>query len=85
MVFTERIETVKFLQTHLAAKLGLADNAVAILRAQLPDTQIQQTVEDFWQDQLPVRLLIVLRRRLRKASTCISSRTGWSTSTSRGR
>lgn len=58
VVFTERIETLKFLQTHLAAKLGLAENAVAILHGQLPDTQIQQTVEDFGRTNSPVRLLI---------------------------
>jgi len=58
VVFTERIETLKFLQTHLAARLGLADNAVAILHGQLPDTQIQQTVEDFGKTNSPVRLLI---------------------------
>lgn len=58
VVFTERIETLKFLQTHLAARLGLADNAVAILHGQLPDTQIQQTVEDFGKTSSPVRLLI---------------------------
>jgi superfamily II DNA or RNA helicase len=58
VVFTERIETLKFLQTHLAARLGLANNAVAILHGQLPDTQIQQTVEDFGKTNSPVRLLI---------------------------
>lgn len=58
VVFTERIETLKFLQTHLAARLGLTDNAVAILHGQLPDTQIQQTVEDFGKTSSPVRLLI---------------------------
>lgn len=58
VVFTERIETLKFLQTHLAARLGLAENAVAILHGQLPDTQIQQTVEDFGKTHSPLRLLI---------------------------
>jgi len=58
VVFTERIETLKFLQTHLASALGLAENAVAILHGQLPDTQIQQTVEDFGRTNSPLRLLI---------------------------
>lgn len=58
VVFTERIETLKFLQTHLAAKLGLPDKAVAVLHGQLPDTQIQQTVEEFGKTHSPLRLLI---------------------------
>ncbi|MBZ0087190.1 MAG: DEAD/DEAH box helicase [Thermomonas sp.] len=58
VVFTERIETLKFLQTHLATRLGLPDNAVAILHGQLPDTQIQHTVEDFGKTNSPLRLLI---------------------------
>lgn len=58
VVFTERIETLKFLREHLARKLGLKDNAVAILHGQLPDTEIQKTVEDFGRTLSPLRLLI---------------------------
>ena len=58
VVFTERIETLKFLREQLAKKLGLKDNAVAILHGQLPDTEIQKTVEDFGRTLSPLRLLI---------------------------
>lgn len=58
VIFTERIETLKFLREHLAKKLGLKDNAVAILHGQLPDTDIQKTVEDFGRTLSPLRLLI---------------------------
>jgi len=58
VIFTERIETLKFLHAELPARLGLADRQVAILHGQLPDTQIQQTVESFGQSQSPLRLLI---------------------------
>lgn len=58
VVFTERIETLKFLREHLAKKLGLKDNAVAILHGQLPDTEITKTVEDFGKTLSPLRLLI---------------------------
>lgn len=58
VVFTERIETLKFLQMHLPARLGLRENAVAILHGQLPDTEVQQTVEDFGRTHSPLRLLI---------------------------
>lgn len=58
VVFTERIETLKFLQIHLGAKLGLKDTAVAILHGQLSDTQIQDTVEAFGKSHSTLRLLI---------------------------
>jgi len=58
VIFTERIETLKFLREHLARKLGLKENAVAILHGQLPDTEIQKTVEDFGKTLSPLRLLI---------------------------
>jgi len=58
VLFTERIETLKFLQQHLPVALGLKDNAVAILHGQLPDQDIQQTVEDFGRTHSPLRLLI---------------------------
>ncbi|TIC80326.1 DEAD/DEAH box helicase [Crenobacter intestini] len=58
VIFTERIETLKFLQRELPAALGLRDDAVAILHGQLPDLEIQQTVEDFGKSHSPLRLLI---------------------------
>lgn len=58
VLFTERIETLKFLQQHLPAALGLKADAVAILHGQLPDQDIQQTVEDFSRSHSPLRLLI---------------------------
>ena len=58
VLFTERIETLKFLQQHLPAALGLKADAVAILHGQLPDQDIQQTVEDFGRSHSPLRLLI---------------------------
>jgi superfamily II DNA or RNA helicase len=58
VVFTERIETLKFLQNHLPRRLGLAESAVAILHGQLPDKQIADTVEDFGKEHSKSRLLI---------------------------
>ncbi len=58
VIFTERIETLKFLQAELPAALGLPAGAVAILHGQLPDQDIQQTVEDFGKTHSPLRLLI---------------------------
>ncbi|RRW40025.1 DEAD/DEAH box helicase [Pseudomonas luteola] len=58
VIFTERVETLKFLQHELPKVLGLKDNAVAILHGQLPDQEIQQTVEDFGKTHSPLRMLI---------------------------
>jgi superfamily II DNA or RNA helicase len=58
VLFTERIETLKFLQTELPKALGLAGDAVAILHGQLPDGDIQDTVENFGKTHSPLRLLI---------------------------
>lgn len=58
VVFTERIETLKFLEKHLPRRLGLAASAVAILHGQIPDHEIQATVEDFGKTNSKLRLLI---------------------------
>ncbi|QEY64978.1 DEAD/DEAH box helicase [Metapseudomonas lalkuanensis] len=58
VIFTERVETLKFLQQELPKALGLKNETVAILHGQLPDQEIQQTVEDFGKTHSPLRLLI---------------------------
>jgi superfamily II DNA or RNA helicase len=58
VVFTERIETLRFLREHLARRLGLAESAVAILHGQLSDMEIQATVEEFGKTKSKLRLLI---------------------------
>lgn len=58
VLFTERIETLKFLREELPAALGLRDNAVGILHGQLSDIEIQETVENFGKTNSPLRLLI---------------------------
>lgn len=58
VLFTERIETLKFLRDTLPAQLGLRKDQVAILHGQLADTEINQTVEAFGKAHSPLRLLI---------------------------
>lgn len=58
VVFTERIETLKFLHEHLPLRLGLTESAVATLDGQVPDTDIQEIVEDFGKTNSRLRLLI---------------------------
>lgn len=58
VIFTERIETLKFLERELPGRLGLRPSAVAILHGQLSDAQLPEIVEDFGRTASPLRLLI---------------------------
>ena len=58
VIFTERIETLRFLQEHLQADLKLKDNQIEVLYGSLSDTDQQRIVEDFGQENKQVRLLI---------------------------
>lgn len=58
VLFTERIETLKFLQAELPKALGMQADAVAVLHGQLSDIEIQETVENFGKTHSPLRLLI---------------------------
>lgn len=58
VIFTERIETLNFLQQHLKIDLKLKDNQIEVLHGTLPDTEQQRIVEDFGQENTPVRVLV---------------------------
>ena len=58
VIFTERIETLKFLQNNLPRDIGLKDTAVAVLYGTMSDVEQQQVVEDFGKEESPIRLLI---------------------------
>lgn len=58
VIFTERIETLRFLQEHLPALLKLKANQVEILHGSLSDIEQQRIVEDFGKEESPIRLLI---------------------------
>ena len=58
VIFTERIETLKFLHEHLQKDLGLSPEQIAKLHGSLPDTEQQDVVENFGRDESPIRLLM---------------------------
>jgi len=58
VIFTERIETLKYLAQRLKADLDLADKHVATIHGGLPDNEITATVESFGQETSPIRLLL---------------------------
>ena len=58
VIFTERIETLKFLQTHLPQDIGLKEAAVAVLYGSMGDIEQQRIVEEFGKEESPIRLLL---------------------------
>jgi superfamily II DNA or RNA helicase len=58
VIFTERIETLRFLQQHLQKDLKLHANQIGVLYGTLPDVDQQRMVEDFGKEGSPVRILI---------------------------
>ena len=58
VIFSERIETLRFLSDHLRRDLGLKDDQLALLHGGLSDTEQQQIVDDFGNRSAPVRLLL---------------------------
>lgn len=58
VLFSERIETLKWLQEHLGQDLGLKPAQVALLHGGLSDTDQQAIVEDFGKTKSKVRLLL---------------------------
>ncbi len=58
VIFTERIDTLKFLQSHLALALKLKENQISILHGGLSDVEQQNAVEAFGSADNQVRLMI---------------------------
>lgn len=58
VVFTERIETLRFLRQNLPDDLGMNGNAVQILHGSMSDSDQQSVVKEFGKDSSRVRLLI---------------------------
>ena len=58
VIFTERIETMRFLSDNLQQDLGLAENQIATLYGGMSDVDIQETVEQFGTESSKIRLLV---------------------------
>jgi superfamily II DNA or RNA helicase len=58
VIFTERIETLIFLEKNLKHDLGLEENKIEILHGTMDDIKQQRIVENFGNEQSPIRLLI---------------------------
>lgn len=58
VIFTERIETMKFLASQLRQDLGIKDTAIQEIYGGMSDTEQQKIVEDFGREESPIRILV---------------------------
>jgi superfamily II DNA or RNA helicase len=58
VIFTERIETMKYLAERLRQDLGLKANAIQEISGGMSDAEQQRIVEDFGRTESPVRVLV---------------------------
>lgn len=58
VIFTERIETMKFLAENLRKDLGLSKEAVQEISGGMSDTEQQAIVENFGREESPIRVLV---------------------------
>lgn len=58
VIFTERIETMKYLADHLRTDLGLKVNAIQEISGSMSDAEQQEIVENFGREESPIRILV---------------------------
>lgn len=58
VIFTERIETMKFLSENLRKDLGLSKDAVQEISGGMSDAEQQSIVENFGREESPIRVLV---------------------------
>ena len=58
VIFTERIETMKYLVSHLREDLGLPEKAIQEISGSMSDSEQQTIVENFGREEAPVRILV---------------------------
>ncbi len=58
VIFSERIETLKFLREHLTKDLGLKQEEIELIHGGLSDRDQQEIVERFGKDNAKVRVLL---------------------------
>lgn len=58
VIFTERIETMKYLAEHLRQDLGMKANEVQEISGGMSDAEQQRIVEEFGRTESPIRILV---------------------------
>ena len=58
VIFTERIETMKYLAEHLREDLSIPANAIQEISGSMSDAEQQEIVENFGRTESPIRVLV---------------------------
>lgn len=58
VIFTERIETMKYLAEHLRKDLGVKVNAIQEISGAMSDSEQQHIVDEFGRTESPIRILV---------------------------
>lgn len=58
VIFTERIETLKFLKNNLLKDLKLSEDNIAVMHGSMSDIDLQQIVDDFGREDSKLRILV---------------------------
>lgn len=58
VIFTERIETMRYLVAHLRTDLKLREDAIQEIYGGMSDIEQQKLVEDFGREESPIRILV---------------------------
>ena len=58
VIFTERIETMKYLAEQLQKDLKIRPNAIQIISGSMSDAEQQEIVEHFGREESPIRILV---------------------------
>ena len=84
VIFSERIETLRWLQESLPKAVGLKPNQIEILHGGMTDTEQQDLVDSFGRQKMTRCACSFVRTWPQRDSTCIISVTGWCTLIFRG-
>ena len=58
VIFTERIETMRYLAENLKKDLGLKDNQLEFMHGGMSDKELQRIVDEFGRAESPIRVIV---------------------------
>lgn len=58
VIFTERIETMKWLAEHLKQDMKLSDKQIEVMHGGMSDKELQRIVDEFGRPESPIRVIV---------------------------
>ncbi len=58
VIFTERIETMKYLAEHLILDMKMSDAQVEVMHGGMSDKELQRIVDEFGREESPIRVIV---------------------------